>query len=231
MDIYRRPPREYHASEAELRAGLERGFDRLERIPPMTAEPPLIEDVLAWLDRHDKKFARRVRRYYKAIGDRKWVREQMVVLWNSARKNRRTVAEELEHLVTRGEKVTEFRNTPGLGRAERADEFRQAIAKPGPLLDRSFADDIHGSHIHMFHEWLGDRVFKRVGEGRQFRLDLANYADGPGKTFFKGQADEWEQPFWSRVWDALFDEGRRGLHKAEDLNEILMTHLDFPEGR
>ena len=230
-----RGPRAYHDSEYDLRKGLRETFANVKKkvadwLKSGSAEPPAIEDLLAWLNKHDPKFGAEVKQYYDAIADPQFLEEQMVFLWNSARKNQRTMAEELEHLVARGEKITEFRTTPGLPGAEHAEEFRKAIAKKGPLLDRSQATQLHGTHVHMFHEFLGDRLFKRIGAGRAFRMRLANYQKGPGKLIRAGQADQYEKPFWSRLWDAMFDEERlSGFHDSDELGDILQSHLDFPE--
>ena len=47
---------------------------------------------------------------------------------------------------------------------------------------------------------------------------------------FEGQADQWEKPFWSQVWDELFDAGgfEEGLHHPEALGRILQEELGFP---
>ena len=59
-----------------------------------------------------------------------------------------------------------------------------------------------------------------------FRQKLAELT-GPSKALRNGV----EQPFWSRVWDAMFDrysgEGG-GLRSPEVLGQILQQALDFP---
>ena len=59
-----------------------------------------------------------------------------------------------------------------------------------------------------------------------FRQKLATVS-GPSKTIKAGQADQYEQPFWSQLWDELFDSFGQ-VRSPEKLFQILMTHLDFP---
>jgi hypothetical protein len=223
--------RTFHGSEAEVRKALQESFERLDKrlADKGLYEAPEFDELLKWLEKNDAKFAAEVKLYYDALGDPKFIEEQALFLWNSARKNKTTVAAELERLVGRGQPTTKFRNTPGMTPAAKTEEFREAIAKPGPFEDLAEATSPHGSHTHMFQEFLGDRLWKRAGAGRKFRLKLATYKKGPGKQIFPGSKDEWTKPFWSRLWDEMFDGANLNLHRPENLGDILHAHLDFPE--
>jgi hypothetical protein len=152
----------------------------------------------AALKARDPAFARRFLEYFRALEDTAFVEEKIVKLWKLARDEQHTVADELEFLV-------------GHGQVNNIHDLDQAALKDRrPFVDLMFADDVHGSHTHMFTEWLGNELWG-AGEGTAFRRRLAEEAN------------------YRDLWDVLFD-GDVGdaLHHPEALGRILQDHADFP---
>ena len=219
--------RKVHASVVEVERAVHEALKQVdEQAKAGPKGPREIDKQIAEIAKTDPAFADQVRRYYDAIGDPKFVEEQMVHLWEQARDHQRTPGEELEQLLGSGtEGINEFKNTPGLKPEAAIEEFRQTLVDPAPLVDLSSAGDHHGSHTHAFQQYLGDQLFGR-GEGLKFRQKLATLK-GPSKTQRSGQQDTYEKPFWSQLWDELFD-ASGNLHSPEKIGEILQDHLDFP---
>jgi hypothetical protein len=209
-------PRFFHGSEAELRVALKEALKRAIAEVPDWGGPDMeaAKALLAELRDVDPQLGHDAQEYFQAMNDPEFILEQMVYLWEQARVHQRTTAGELEYILGRGE-VNEFNPPDELTQKQKDELFQEALRDPKPLVDLANAQDLHGSHTHMFHEFIGDRLFGK-GKGRAFRLKLAN---------LKGK---WEK--WFNVWDVLFDSGRGpgGLRSPEALGEILQTHLDFP---
>jgi hypothetical protein len=189
-----------------------------------------IDQLIGALAKTDPVFAVKVRTYFDKISDPKFLENAMVALWRKAAKDGVSVARELELLLGGTDPVKDvhvFRNTPGLEPKDMAADFARALQDPRVWIDGSFANDVHGAHIHAFQQWLGDLIWG-PGKGLEFRQDLLKAA-GPTKTQLAGTDKEHKQPFWSRLWDELFDAPRfSGFHSAEDLFAVLLAHLDFP---
>jgi hypothetical protein len=126
-------------------------------------------------------FAARAREYFDAINDRQFLEDEMVRLWEQARDHGRTVAEELEHALGASGNVNDFDPY----NESRGNEFQDALSDSRPIVDSPFAQDFHGAYTHMFHEYLGDRLWGR-GAGQAFRLELP-------------EGKRWD------LWDAMFD--------------------------
>jgi hypothetical protein len=206
--------RMFHTSEADLRSHLTKALDdamettakelNAAKIANPRAE---LERLVADVQKRDPAFAKRIVAYYDALEDTRSLREHMVWLWQQARDNERTVAEELEALVGGKAGVNKY-HEPDLD----MKKFKDALADPRALEDLTFASDFHGTHVHMFHQLLGDLMWG-PGEGLAFRQRLIS------------------EPEWDKIWDVLFDatNGRQGgLHVPETLGRILQQHLDFP---
>jgi hypothetical protein len=211
------PRRQFYDSEAKLREGvskaLQTAIEKAKVKAAMYSEEwqkaqVQREEFFTELGKIDPQLAVKARRYDAAINDPRFLEEQMVYLWNEAAAHGRTMAGELEYILGRGN-VNEF--DPPRGQYQ---VFEDALRDPRPVVDIKFAPDIHGSHTHMFHEFLGDRLFG-PGGGRDFRLRLATLG--------------WDR--WTYFWDVLFDAPQKfqSLNSPEVLGEILQTHLDFPK--
>jgi hypothetical protein len=205
----------FHTSEAELRAAVAGALQTAkanEKTQSKEWSDAQAERVTLFTELRaiDPQLADKARRYYEEIDKPKFLEDQMVFLWKEAAAHGRTTAGELEHILGGG-KVNEF--NPPESSKEKDKLFQEALRDPRPIVDLRNASDHHGSHTHMFHEFLGDRLFG-PGAGRDFRLRLATL--------------EWDK--WPRVWDVLFDESIQvaSLHCPEVLGEILQIHLDFP---
>jgi hypothetical protein len=216
--------RKFHPSAASLRAHigplLKRQVKKARKYR-RRKEDPGIDQLLEQLEMIEPGLVPKARSYYDALNNPQWIQEQMVYLWEQAAINQRTVAEELRHQLGDGLDVTKYRTDEALEPRDQDEEFRKAISEPKPLVDLTFQDADHGSHVHMFHEWLGDRLFKAQHAGREFRQAVA-------KLHATGDADA-AKPFWSRIWEELFDSfDDHALHNPEVLGRILQNHLDFP---
>jgi hypothetical protein len=222
--------RKFPFSEAELRKNaaeqLQEAYRKMLDPDGKRIVPPEVDALIAEARTKDPAFADQIQQYYDSIADPKFLEEQMVYLWDQARQNGRTVAQELEFQL--GEGVNEFWNTPGLKAEDAIREFQAVLRDPRALVDLSFARDTHGSHTHAFHQFLGDRLWGK-GTGLEFRRKLAGF-DGTGVTIHPGQKDEFLKPYWSRIWDHLFDGDatKHGLHSSEVLGKILQQVADFP---
>jgi hypothetical protein len=172
-------------------------------------------------------FAEKVRRYYAALENPRWVEEQMVHLWEQARDHGRTPAHELEHILGADKHgINEFKNDFSLDDKAAVEDFRKRVVEnPGVFVDMQEAGSVHGAHTHAFQQYLGDRLFG-AGEGLKFRQELATL-DGTGSTVHEGQADVHEEPLWASTWDELFD-ADGNMHSPEELGPILQQYLDFP---
>jgi hypothetical protein len=110
---------------------------------------------------------------------------------------------------------------------EDIERFRKVIAGDPPFRDLAFAADHHGAHTHMFQELIVDEALGGKGAGRAFRKLIAR-VDGPAvaETTLSGRP----RPFWSAVWDALFDDfgGTGHLNDPESIGGLLQTHLGLP---
>jgi hypothetical protein len=202
-------PRRRYTSVAELRKGLREAL-RWGDEDTRTAheEQAHRKKFQLQLDAvGDRAFAERAREYFGALNDRKFLEDEMVRLWKQAGSHGRTVAQELEHALGASGNVNDF--DPYNERGE--DAFRRALRDPRPVVDSPFAQDFHGAYTHMFHEYLGDRLWGR-GEGQAFRLELA-------------KKKRWK--LWEAMFDAQSSEGG-GLNAPEILGRILQAHLDFP---
>jgi hypothetical protein len=218
--------RRLHASMAELKRRIAEALNQARaamddaRSRGATTE---IDALVAEVRQRDPALADDVRRYYDAIEDPAFLLKQMTSLWEQARDHGHTVAEELEHIL--GGDNHEFRNTPGLTPEQAYEELRKVVQDPRTLIDLSNAHDYHGSHTHAFHQFLGDQLFG-PGEGLTFRQRLAGL-EGTSQTVRAGSPDQFEKPFWARLWDEMFD-SFDNLHGPEVLGAILQHHLDFP---
>jgi hypothetical protein len=224
--------RKFHDSARKVRADaaqkLQEAHDAMQKAR-QSGGPREIDALIAEIRQTDPAFADQVKLYYEKIEDPTFLEDAMVYLWEQARDHNRTVAEELEHILGGGRVANrEFWNTPGLKPEEGIREFQITVRNPRTIIDMSNAGDYHGSHTHSFHQFLGDRIFG-PGGGLKFRLKLADLR-GTSKTIRPGP-DQWEQPFWSRLWDEMFDadvDSPDGLHSPEVLGKILQHVLDFP---
>jgi hypothetical protein len=162
----------------------------------------------------------KIKKVYEATRDPKFVEESIVELWKEAGKRRMTVRRALEDRMAPGGKVSNI-----LGETD-ADQFRKIIGQPEPIRDLYFASDVHGAHTHMFQEYMVDRILG-PGEGRRFRM-LISKATGPNVA--ETAWGKKERPFWSAVWDALFDDGfgKGHINHPETLGRVLQDKLGLP---
>jgi hypothetical protein len=221
--------RKVHTSVVEVERAVRKALKLVAKkgkAASLAGGPRPIDALIAEIARTDREFAIKVRRYYDAMDDPAWVEQQMVHLWEQAAEHKRTTAQELEHLLggdTKG--INEFRNADTETQHEAFEDFKKTLLDERPLVDLSSAGDHHGSHVHAFQQYLGDRLFG-PGGGLEFRQQLAE-CQGPSKTRRTGQGDAFEEPFWAQVWDELFDDSDN-LHTPEEIGKILQEHLDFP---
>ena len=209
-----------HLAEALKKARAEHDLAR-----PQGA-PTEFDALIAELRQVDPVFAKKAERYFKAVEDPGFLLKQATHLWKQARDHGRTVGEELVHRLGGAEQgVNDFTNAPGLDSEAKLAEFHEAVKDPRVLNDLSNSGDYHGSLTHAFHQYLGDQLFG-PGEGLKFRQQLAELK-GTAKTVRPGEPGQYDQPFWSRVWDEMFD-SYGNLHSPEVLGRILQQHLDLP---
>jgi hypothetical protein len=216
-----------HVTERELRKAVRRALKNVKRQARGAREmgkKSEIDFLANEIEKTDKPFAAQVRLYYKSKANSRWVENQIVRLWRQARANGRSPADELMAAL-RGDQrgVNRFQNTPGLKPKEEYEEFRRAVADDRLLFDEALEGTTHGAWIHMFDEWLGDILFG-AGEGLKFRQKLATL-QGPSRTMRVLGQPEFEKPFWSRLWDALFDEVHPAMHQPEKIAPILGQEL------
>ena len=213
----------FHESEASLRESvrpaLEAAVENARLLRPADKDAVDLDSLLGELARIDRDLADQARLYFDALENPRWLENQIAWLWDQARLNRRTVAQELQAQLGHEFDVNEFNNID-LDTQAGDQAFREALLDPRPLIDLTFAHDDHGAHIHAFHEFLGDRLMGN-GEGRRFRQELARV---------KASSDATSKPLYARLWNKLFDslEESGGLHNPETLGSILEKNLDLP---
>jgi hypothetical protein len=221
--------RQYHESAEKVREEVGKALRAVRKQAVEDAKqsgvPPEIDGLIAEIAKTDAEFAGKVREYYEAMSSVDFVQEQMVFLWEQARINKKTVAEELHARIGGGREPNEFRTEKKGTPEEEFAQFLAIIKDPRMMVDLPFSGVDHGAHIHAFQQFLGDQLWG-AGKGLEFRLKLANLK-GPAKTHRAGQTDQYEEPFWAQLWDELFDTFGK-LNSPEKLFHILMTHLDFP---
>jgi hypothetical protein len=222
-----------YKTEAELRAALRAPSGNKTRpnlvdmrggvkdVNPMMADlKKVIEKGLVPDTPTNRELLAKIEKVYAATRDPKFVEESIVELWKEAGKRRVTVRRALEDQMAPGGKITNI--TKSLD----AEEFRKVIRQPEPIRDLTFASDVHGAHTHMFQEYMVDRILG-PGEGRRFRM-LISKATGPevAETAMSGR----KRPFFSAVWDALFDDGfgMGHINHPETLGRILQDKLGLP---
>jgi hypothetical protein len=92
------------------------------------------------------------------------------------------------------------------------------LRERAPRIDTVFKDASHGAYTHAFDDQVVARVLGGEDEAVIFRRMLTDVthpaADLPNK------------PFWSQLWDALFDEYRGGhINTPEEFGPILQKYL------
>lgn len=203
--------------------------ERMEKDPPQGILASEFDKLLPDLRAVDPDFAARAEQYNAALQDADFVRDKLAQLWELARAHNRTMADELEHILGGGApNVNEYEDLPDPDPSpdEEYEHFRQAIMDQRTLVDLEFADDVHSAHIHAFQEYLGDCLWG-PGEGKEFWRELAEL-QGETKTRNEGMVTEHQQPFWSRLWDAMFDTSPTHVHAPEVFGRILQEVADFP---
>jgi hypothetical protein len=229
---------EQYETEAELREALRK---RPNIKKPRGGEPapgwaevthgtkspnPMMADVMeaieanrAQIIKDNPGLVENLERAYPKIRDPKFVEDAIVDLWKEAGRRKITPREVLEQRM--GGRFTDIRKElPG-------DQFRAAIAKPDPIRDLEFAQDRHGAYTHMFQEYLVERALG-PGKGRELRQQIAR-AKGPD-VIEKANSKK-PRPFFSAVWDGMFDDGFGVGHinRPETLGWILQERLGFPQ--
>jgi hypothetical protein len=190
-------------------------------VNPMMADlKKVIENGLVPDTPTNRELLAKIEKVYAATRDPKFVEESIVELWKEAGKRRITVRRALEDQMAPGGKISNITKTLD------AEEFRKVIRQPEPIRDLTFASDVHGAHTHMFQEYMVDRILG-PGEGRRFRM-LISKATGPevAETALSGR----KRPFFSAVWDALFDDGfgMGHINHPETLGRVLQDKLGLP---
>jgi hypothetical protein len=214
-------------SVAELRTALAEALQKVHKQGELERSKGAAREIVAFvaeIRKSDPEFADKTREYFDAIENPEFLETNTARLWQQAGANQRTTADETVHILGNGTPETNhFSNKPNLTGDPYYADFQTAMRDPRTLIDESNASDFHGSHIHAYHEYLGDCLWG-PGEGRKFRQKLADLT-GPTKTLSTGI----EQPFMAQVWDALFDAGQGdGLHSPEALGKILQELVGFP---
>jgi hypothetical protein len=107
------------------------------------------------------------------------------------------------------------------------EAFRDALGHEKPAIDYALAETGHGAYVHMFDELLVEDVLGSREAAREYRQSLAR-AKGPAKVVAKGDGTTYEQKFFSRIWDGVFDSTDIDtINNADSLGEILVKYLGF----
>ena len=107
------------------------------------------------------------------------------------------------------------------------EAFRDALGHEKPAIDYALAETGHGAYVHMFDELLVEDVLGSREAAREYRQSIAR-ARGPAKVIAKGDGTTYEQKFFSRIWDGVFDSTDVDtINNADSLGEILVKYLGF----
>jgi len=108
--------------------------------------------------------------------------------------------------------------------------FRDALGHEKPAIDFALAKTGHGAYVHMFDELLVEDVLGSREAARAYRQSIAR-AKGPARVVARGDGTTYEQKFFSRIWDGVFDSTDVGaINNADSLGEILNKYLGFLGG-
>jgi hypothetical protein len=108
--------------------------------------------------------------------------------------------------------------------------FRDALGHEKPAIDFALAKTGHGAYVHMFDELLAEEVLGSREAARAYRQSIAR-AKGPARVVARGDGTTYEQKFFSRIWDGVFDSTDvRAINNADALGEILTRYLGFLGG-
>jgi len=108
--------------------------------------------------------------------------------------------------------------------------FRDALGHEKPAIDFPLAKTGHGAYVHMFDELLVEDVLGSREAARAYRQSIAR-AKGPARVVARGDGTTYEQKFFSRIWDGVFDSTDVGaINNADSLGEILNKYLGFLGG-
>jgi hypothetical protein len=221
------PPGAKHATVEELRKGIQsslakvagKGADNLNKewlalkktiragIPKTTANEALLKDM-------DKVYA--------AVRSPKFVEDTMVDVWQTAAREQKSAQAAMEEMAG----ATGGRKLPDLHESDASyEEFNTLIKGDLPFLDKAFATDYHGEFSHVFQELVVAKALGGRDAARAFRHLVAE-ATGPERLLSTGK----KQPFWSQVWDGIFDAAgdEAQLNSPEWIGPIIHEHLGLP---
>jgi hypothetical protein len=212
-------PAMQYTSSAALRADVRR---LIAGMTSGTAEEPLMTALRQALPRvprgnpTNRELLGVLEDVYRITRDPQLVEDAIVRLWQEAGRRKQTVRQTLEQLV--GGPIQDI--TGELTAAH--------LRQPGALRDLSFAADFHGAHSHMFQEYLIDF---HLGRGTTARL-RRNIANSTGPFINDPTRRGIQRPFWSHVWDALFDvpDGNH-INRPEIIGKVLQQNLGLPRWR
>ena len=161
---------------------------------------------------------------YVSVRDREYILDTAAKVWERAAADQTTTEEALRRMAADGQQL------PVMDEMLDPEPFRQYLLKPLPFVDDAFKGDNHGAFTHVFQELVVATALGSRTAARRFRHVLA---ESLGKGEVAGKLPE--SPFWSRLWDAIFDaavpsDRSKGswLNNPETLGPILHEHLDLP---
>jgi hypothetical protein len=161
---------------------------------------------------------------YVAIRDKHYIEETAAAVWERAAADQTTTEEALRRMAADGQQL------PVMDQLLDPEPFRQYLLNPLPFVDEEFKGDNHGAYTHVFQELVLATALGSRTAARRFRHVLA---ESLGQGEVAGKLPK--NPFWSRLWDAIFDaavpgdrKGGSWLNNPETLGPILHEHLDLP---
>jgi hypothetical protein len=205
-----------YKSTAELRSAVEQAIDA-KRLKTGTAEADLnpewlkVRDNIATMpDTTENNWIKeRIYKVFEGRRSRQVIIDEFVDIWKGAAADGLTTTEEIAKRAGRGKplKLLPPRELP-------PEEFGIFLRERAPRIDTVFKNASHGAYTHVFDDLLVGRILGGADESLIFRRMLTDVTHPA--------ADLANKPFWSQLWDALFDEYRGGhINTPEELGPIL----------
>ena len=160
-------------------------------------------------------------RVWNLVRNKKAIEDLIVAVWEKAARDQTTTEVALRRMAG-GERL------PTIDSQVDFEGFRQMLLKDLPFIDHEFGGpDNHGAYTHAFQFVLVAVGLGSPGAEREWRHALAE-STGPSAPMLNGA----QRPFWSRLYDAIYDayrtSGEDPINTPEVLGPILHEFLGLP---
>lgn len=213
-----------HTTVQSLRQGIQKGMARLtgKGATNLNEEWLWLKQIIRGNPKAvagNQELLAQIDKVYAAVRSPQLIEQEMVRVWQFAADEGISTEQALVRLAGDGRPLPVIKSD-----VLDYEPFRAYIRNDLPFLDNAFAGDHHGVYSHVFQELVVARALGSRAAAQRFRHLVAD-ATGPERLLSTGK----RQPFWSQVWDAIFDVSDvTHLNSPEGLGPILHEHLGLP---